>query len=267
MSITQDKAINEVLNGHQALSMGYTCELEKAEPGACFMGVEYDYIQKNIRYNHCAIVGTARAGDIAKIRLDSQDAILIEKLENGGIPMSMKKINLDGLEYEGEEKLVASYIEQKKRADSLETELATVRKDSADALSAVEAERDTFKEQADTANEALKDAEAKMVDEARIDGLVEEKLSLIKNAESAGVEIKNDMSSIDIKKAVVLATFPKANFDGKDDVYINARYDASLEVIAEKNNVAITVAGAEPTVKTDSASSREKMIDAMRNRA
>ena len=78
MIITRKDAIDAILNGKQALSMGYTCDLEMAEPGATWCGVEYDFIQRNIRYNHCAIVDSARAGDNAKIELraDSEDAVL-----------------------------------------------------------------------------------------------------------------------------------------------------------------------------------------------
>ena len=74
MTINRDDAIDDVLNGRRALSMGYTCEIE--ETSGVYMGVEYDCIQRKIRYNHCAIVDAARAGDAAMIHLDGADAIL-----------------------------------------------------------------------------------------------------------------------------------------------------------------------------------------------
>ena len=52
MIITHKDAVDAVLNGKQALSMGYTCDLEAAQPGATWCGIEYDFIQRNIRYNH-----------------------------------------------------------------------------------------------------------------------------------------------------------------------------------------------------------------------
>ena len=101
MIITRKDAIEAVLNGKQALSMGYTCDLEMAEPNATWCGIEYDFIQRNIRYNHCAIVDSARAGDNAKIELraDSEDAVLEDilvttKKTDGGKTM-LKKINLE----------------------------------------------------------------------------------------------------------------------------------------------------------------------------
>ena len=67
MVITKEEAINAILNGKQGLSMGYTCDLEESAGNWC--GVDYDFIQRNIRYNHCAIVDAGRAGDNAKIEL------------------------------------------------------------------------------------------------------------------------------------------------------------------------------------------------------
>jgi hypothetical protein len=72
MTINQEAAIEDALNGKRSLSMGYECELEKADEGATWLGMAYDSIQRNIRYNHCAIVDVARAGDAAKIQLDSK---------------------------------------------------------------------------------------------------------------------------------------------------------------------------------------------------
>ena len=54
------------------------------------MGMGYDFIQRNIRANHVAIVDRARAGDSARIRLDSADAVLVEEEGN------TVKIKLDG---------------------------------------------------------------------------------------------------------------------------------------------------------------------------
>jgi hypothetical protein len=61
-TINNADAIEDVLNGKRALSMGYECEIEKAPEGATWLGMAYDSIQRNIRYNHCAIVDAARAG-------------------------------------------------------------------------------------------------------------------------------------------------------------------------------------------------------------
>ena len=237
MIITKKDAIDAVINGKQGLSMGYTCDIEMAEPGSTWCGVEYDYIQRNIKYNHCAIVDAGRAGDNAKIelRVDSADAVLEDKLvtKDGGTKM-LKKINLDGIDYEAEESVIKALNTEKKRADDAVAELSKFKEDSAKELSVMTAERDTQKERADKAEEDLAKAKAEALDSTKLDEAVNARIELYKNAEKAGVEVKNDMKDADIKKAVIAKIFPKANLDGKDSAYIDARYDATVEMLAER---------------------------------
>ena len=284
MIITRKDAIDAILNGKQALSMGYTCDLEMAEPGSCWCGIEYDFIQRNIRYNHCAIVDSARAGDNAKIELraDSQDAVLedIVVKTDGGKTM-LKKINLDGIDYEAEESVIKALNAEKVRADKAEKDACeskkTMDKKVADLedkekelekrISELEAERDSAKEKADSATAELEKVKADSADPKRIDEAVKAKMELLQNAQKAGVEVKNDMSDMDIKKAIITSQFPKANFDGKDDVYIQARYDATLEMISEKNDAsARQILGNVPPVDhADENDARQRMINRMKN--
>ena len=284
MIITRKDAIEAILNGKQALSMGYTCDLEMAEPGSCWCGIEYDFIQRNIRYNHCAIVDSARAGDNAKIELraDSQDAVLedIVVKTDGGKTM-LKKINLDGIDYEAEESVIKALNAEKVRADKAEKDACeskkTMDKKVADLedkekelekrISELEAERDSAKEKADSATAELEKVKADSADPKRIDEAVKAKMELLQNAQKAGVEVKNDMSDMDIKKAIITSQFPKANFDGKDDVYVQARYDATLEIISEKNDAsARQILGNVPPVDhADENDARQRMINRMKN--
>jgi hypothetical protein len=286
MTINEGGAIEDVLNGSRALSMGYECDLELAEPGSVWCGMEYDGIQRNIRYNHCAIVDAARAGDAAKInldsadfgvaeellgvRLDSVDAVLINnkgagpKPQEGKVMANLKKINLDGVEYEGEEKLIQSYIDQKKRADNADSALAASKEDHRKALSALEADRDASKDRADKAEKELKELREKADDPKRFDAAISAKLSLLGAATKAGVECKDEMSDQDIKKAVILSVNPAAKLDGKDEVYVDARFDAALEQLEEQ-----TDSEARPIIsdsvngpsRTDSMQSWQKMVN------
>lgn len=287
MIITRKDAIEAVLNGKQALSMGYTCDLEMAEPNATWCGIEYDFIQRNIRYNHCAIVDSARAGDNAKIELraDSEDAVLEDilvttKKTDGGKTM-LKKINLDGIDYEAEESVIKAYNAEKTRADKAEKdaceEKKTMDKKVADLedkekelekrISELEAERDSAKEKADSLEKDLEKAKADSADPKRLDEAVKAKMELLQNAKKANVEVKNDMSDMDIKKAIITSQFPKANFDGKDDVYIQARYDSAIEMIVEKNDSTTRQFTSElpPETHADENDAREKMIQRMKN--
>ena len=284
MIITRKDAIDAILNGKQALSMGYTCDLEMAEPGATWCGVEYDFIQRNIRYNHCAIVDSARAGDNAKIELraDSEDAVLedmVTKLD-GGTSM-LKKINLDGIDYEAEESVIKALNSERARADKAEDDVCetkkTMDKKVADMekkvtelekrISEVEAERDTAKDKADGLEKELDEAKKANLDSSRLDEAVKAKMELLHNAEKAGVEVKEDMSDMDIKKAVILSKFKNANFDGKDEVYVQARYDATVEILCEKNDGENrqVMSDLPPENHMDENDAREKMIRRMKN--
>jgi len=287
MVITRKDAIDAVLNGKNNLSMGYTCDLEIAEPGATWCGVEYDFIQRNIRYNHCAIVDSARAGDNAKIELraDSDDAVLEDMVikTDGGTKM-LRKINLDGIECQADEEVLHALSKEKARADQAENDACESKKKAETAdkkvadmekkvtefekrISELEAERDAANEKKDAAEAELEKAKTDSADPKRLDEAVKAKMELLHNAEKAKVEVKEDMSDMDIKKAIIASQFPKANFDGKDDVYIQARYDSAVEMMVEKNDSTTRqfTSDLPPQGHADENDAREKMIQRMKN--
>lgn len=286
MVITNKDAIDAVLNGKQALSMGYTCDLEAAQPGAAWCGIEYDFIQRNIRYNHCAIVDEARAGDNAKIELraDSEDAVLEDmvfyKKTDGGTQM-LKKINLDGIEYEAEAEVIKALqradekakkaeedaCEQKKAMDKKVADLEDKEKELEKRISELEAERDSAKDKADSLEKDLEKAKADSADPKRLDEAVKAKMELLHNAEKAKIEVKADMSDMDIKKAIITSAFPNAKFDGKDDVYIQARYDATVEMLEERNDAKNRQVTSDlpPEAHADENDARNRMIERMKN--
>jgi len=267
MTINREDAIDEVLNGKRALSMGYECELELAEPGATWCGMSYDGIQRNIRYNHCAIVDVARAGDAAKIRMDSADAVLINQpIQEGN---SMTKIRLDsGVEYQGDEGLVNAYVEIKKRADAAEAELNKFKKDSKDAHSAMEAARDSQKERADKLEAELKELREKSLDPKRLDEAVKARVDLLDAAIKANVEVKDGMSDSEIQKAVIKSVYPEAKLDGRDEAYIKGRFDSAIEMLRKDTDDANRVVTADsiPTGdREDSISAYQRMVEYQKN--
>jgi hypothetical protein len=288
MTINQAEAIEDVLNGKRSLSMGYECEIEKAEEGAAWLGMAYDSIQRRIRYNHCAIVDAARAGDAARIRLDgkgheventlsvhldSGDAVRVD-IKPSGEPrgdqaqdqeVKTMKYRLDnGMEYDAPEGFIQAYVSMKEKTDSAEKALVKEREDHKAAISKLEAERDTAKDRADKAEtEAKKAKEDAAISPDRVKAAAKEMAALYDAADRAGVEVKEDMSDTDIKKAVITAVFPKADLKEKDEAYISARYDSAVEMLENKaDGESRAVAGDMPSAetRTDSASARERMI-------
>lgn len=71
--------------GLKELSLGYNLDLDET-PGV-WNGQRYDAVQKNIRINHLALVREARAGEQARLNLDSRDG---ETILTGGKNMTKK---------------------------------------------------------------------------------------------------------------------------------------------------------------------------------
>ena len=287
MTINQEAAIDDVLNGKRSLSMGYECEIEKADEGATWLGMAYDSIQRNIRYNHCAIVEVARAGDAARIRLDGQDQEIGNSLgihldsgdavrvdiepsgESRGDQAQYQedktmKYRLDnGMEYDAPEGFVSAYVSMKEKADSADKALTKEREDHKAALSKLEAERDTARDRADKA-EAKKAKEDAAISPEKVKAAAKEMAALYDAADRAGVEVKDDMADLDIKKAVITAVFPKADLKDKDEAYVSARFDSALEMLENRDDgESRAVAGEVPSSETrmDSASARQRMIE------
>lgn len=231
LAVTKADGIAAVESGSaRALSCGYTCDVEWTS--GTWMGVHYDCIQRNIRYNHVALVPVARAGDGNAIRMDGFGEL--EKLpenynQTNEEEMNLKTIHLDGADFQAEPQVIAALDKAQNRADAAEKELDQLRTDSKAAAekaaaekAAVEAERDTFKERLDAIEKEMP---------GKISAAVKDRLDIVGKATAAGVEVRDDMAEMDIKKAVILKQFPSAQLDGKDESYVNARFDCACELI------------------------------------
>ena len=178
------------------------------------------------------------------------------------------KYRLDnGMEYDAPEGFVQAYVSMKEKADSAEKALAKEREDRKAALSKLEAERDTAKDRADKAETEAKKAKedaAAAISPDRVKAAAKEMAALYDAADRAGVEVKDDMADMDIKKAVITAVFPKADLKDKDAAYISARYDSALEMLeTHADGESRAVAGERPSRETrmDSKAARDRMVE------
>lgn len=100
--------------GFKELSLGYNLDLIE-QPGT-WNGEPYDAIQTNIVINHLALVASARAGEQARLNIDSSDE---QELKGGKLKMSddkNKSVRTDGsveLTPEELEQAIALYIASK----------------------------------------------------------------------------------------------------------------------------------------------------------
>lgn len=146
---------------------------------------------------------------------------------------NMKKVKLDGVDYEAEAPVISALTNSQKTLDSVNVSL----KEANGKLSAIEAERDSLKE-------TVAKLKADSLDESAISARVDEKLRIFSYAKEANVEIADGASDMDIKKQVILSQFSTAKLDGRDEVYINSRFDCAVEEID-----AAREAGADATVR------------------
>lgn len=233
LSATRPDGIEAVESGAaRSLSCGYVCDIEWTS--GTWMGMKYDCIQRNIRYNHVALVPVPRAGDGNAIRMDAAGTPALPDLNkhdvNNKNEDKMDKIHLDGADYQAEPQVIAAYHKAVNRADGLEKELNKVREDAKSAEDALKAEKSTVEAERDSLKERLDAIEKDMP--GKIESAVQNRLELVGKATAAGVEVKADMADLEIKKAVIAKVFPSANLDGKDEAYVAARFDCACEIVS-----------------------------------
>jgi hypothetical protein len=248
--ITDKDVINKITTKKRnELSLGYTVDLEP-ESGV-YDGEEYDFRQKNIRYNHLALVDIARAGPMARISLDGEDAMQMSKEET----KKMRKIKIDDNEYMMEdeagaavERMMRDFHERiKKLEDCLDVAHA-----ERDSLKAVE-EVDPPSEMKTRAVEEPKNEhypedlpKVSKVDSAEFRAAVKARVALEKHAskylDSKTLENLDGMSDLSLKKAVISRIEKGSNLDGKSEIYIDARFDSAIDRLKSKREQAEVIA-------------------------
>lgn len=229
-NIRADVVIYDLNTDDRELSCGYQTELEETS-GVTPSGEHYDAIQRNIIYNHLAIVPRGRAGHNARLNMDGEQILDMEVKE-------MSKIKLDGIEYD-----VPAEVES---AIKGMTEKADEQKKAFDELSAKH-------DSAMAEIEKLKaDAEKQEADfKAKFDEAVKTTIELRTIAQKHGIEKADEMSNDEIKKAVVSKVHPKLNLDGKSAEYIAVAFDLAKDTEVQHEDAMakqrIAMGGVEPT--------------------
>jgi hypothetical protein len=208
-NIRADVVIYSLDTDDRELSCGYQTELEET-PGVTEDGQHYDAIQRNIVYNHLAIVPRGRAGN-ARLNMDGEQILESE------VDKMSKKIKLDnGIEYDVPAEvevafgaMIAKADEQKKELDAM-----TAKFDSATA------EIEKLKQDAVKAEADFK---------AKFDEAVKTTIELRTIAQKHGIEKADEMSNDEIKKAVVAKVHPKLSLDGKSAEYIEVAFDLAKD--------------------------------------
>lgn len=249
IAIYDRSTAERVESGKQELSCGYFCDREPAQPGAVWKDSDgkehpYDFIQRNIRGNHVAIVDRARAGPTARILLnDSADAAVMQDPTQAPRAEerqhTMKSITINGVTYEVSEQVSQAW--------------AKTQADFAKSVSAAHAERDQATARADAAEREsakLRDALSKATSPDSIAAAVRERVDL--ESKARALSVKTDgLSNDQIRSAVIAKIDPSLNLDGKSNDYVIGLFSAltSESVIAKLGTTAPVKSD---SIKTDS---------------
>lgn len=240
--VTDEEAISAIESGKVQVSCGYTCDLDDT-PGV-WNGIEYDRIQRNIRYNHLASVDRARLGEDVRIVLDGFDACEIDPSSNTE-NFEQKLYNIDG----GDDKMSENQTIQLDGQNlQLSNDAAAIVRSAFDAL---QARYDEL--QARYLDLQKKYDEATSVD---IDKLVNQRIQLIENAKKLNHSAKYDgLDDVGIMKMAL-----GNDFEGKSEDYIRARFDAALELASERT------AAQDAISRMDTASHTDDPIEIIRQK-
>lgn len=271
MMVTDRKLRDKMMAGKTALSCGYTCDVDFT--AGEWNGQRYDAVQKNIRYNHLAVVERGRAGADARVRMDSADAGMVSDPSPGAVApptqehrkMSTKTFRHDGVTYEGSEQVVELFAKlEKNRADAVtDRDAAITEKKSA--TSALQAKLDSATEQI----AQLKADAAKAPEKLRAE--IRARMELEASARKyLGKAVKLDgLTDREVRVQLLKKLSPKLDVAGKDDTYVAARLDAAFELNATDSTNEIARArkdteGAEVEAEVEHADAPD--VDAARER-
>jgi hypothetical protein len=235
--VTDEKAIQEVQNGKEQLSCGYTCELEHTS--GVFNGERYDAVQRNIRYNHLAIVARGRAGPQVRLHLDAEDAVEVESSEvqnnDKENEMQNKKFMLGKDESvmvpeEAFDKLDAFFNKMKNDMCKMTEDMEALKKsekkaDGAEALQAKVDHLEAQNKELQTKIDAAQDISAKVAEGVKARIALEKVAAKLLPAETK----TDEMDAKTLKVECIKAVREGFSAEGRTDAYI----DAAFELLAE----------------------------------
>lgn len=216
-------AIRDFEAGKRELSMGYDAEIV-FEDGKTPSGEPYDAVQRSLRMNHLALVDAARGGNELRIG-DRRDPAAEDPAANppnqGGQDMADKTrtVIVDGLSIETTEQGAQALEKLQKQLGDAQTALSTATTDHATALAKKDAEIDDLK--------------GKVLTDAQLDARVQARADLITKAKAISDQDYSGKPDAEIRKAAVVAKLGDAAVAGKEQAYIDARFDILVESVKD----------------------------------
>ena len=227
ITITDADAIKAIQESKKVeLSCGYTCDLD--EESGSYQGERYDAVQRNIVYNHVALVEKGRAGSEVRVRMDSAQAGMTydskqdfpkDSPNKGEEQMKMARMRIDSVEYEIPEG-IAPVIQSKLDAFASLTKEHETLKGRADALEVETKKKD----------KEIEELKQKQPDRKALMAQAKARIDLEEIAKEAlGEELKQDeiekLDDLDLKKKVIEKANPEMKLDSKSADYIDGVFE------------------------------------------
>ena len=234
--ITHRDAIEAIKAGKAQISNGYNVDLEFT-PGE-HKGQKFDAIQRNIVNNHIAIVWRGRAGNKVGLKLDRNDAILLDEKEiTNLIKGETMKIKINGKEFDVADELGQAITDEKMGAEKtskdnlhLGKELLEKERKEKEDLKKEKLKLEAKKDSLESDIEKLKKGPKLDDNVTNIDSAVQARISVMsvgkKMLDAETVKKLDSMSNEDIKKAVIKVDSPKIDEKKLEKIeYVDARFD------------------------------------------
>lgn len=224
--IKDAKAVEAARTTHKEISMGYTAKIIKARDG-----IDADFEVSHIRYNHIALVKSARAGDKARIG-DEWGAIPVNDFQPGNSP-TPKGGRMPEL------KTVVLGDRAVQVADSDVLAIENFKTASAQLLADAKAETQKLADAKAEEIGALKVELKKAQDAAVIDvdALVEARTDLLNSVKAvdSAIEVKGK-SDAELRKAAVVSKLGDAAVAGASDAEIKGMFTVIAKDAAKVQN-------------------------------
>jgi hypothetical protein len=257
------------------LSPGYSMTLDPT-PGV-WNGERYDAVQRDIQYNHVALLprGAGRSGAEVALRMDAAVSFT-EPAEPGGEPtppttpkteieMKKIKIRLDGVEYEIE---IPEAL-----APTFEAAFAKLQNERTDAKDEVE-KANGAKEAAEKKVAELQERLDAATSPEALDKAASERAEVIEKAKRFDGETDfAGMSLVDIRKAALKADgWTAERLDSAEDAFVLGAFEALKPTETEKRTPAVPGVSPKPEPREDgrdqkrtAKQAREEMLERSRN--
>lgn len=224
--------IAQIEAGTRQLSAGYTSGLEFVD-GVTPEGEHYDAVQRNIRINHLAVVPRGRAGSEFRIG-DSADAWGISPVNDEAkmeeIPMTLRKIMVDGLEVETTDAGATAIQKLTKALDEATAASTKAENEHTARIEAKDEEIGKLKADLQTAKDALPKP-------ADLDKMVADRADLVAKVKTIAKDVKPEgLSDDELRKAAVKAKLGDAAIDGASDAEIRGMFRAISADSAPKDD-------------------------------